>query len=520
MTDGPPASLSHPADPAVSPSSRRRGRVLVLNRWAAPGCAALLIFFTCGYFQNSRPGWNVNSQFGLTAAIAERGTLRIDLYHNRPETETGDKAFFEGHYYSDKSPVTAFLGVPAFWAYAAAVKAMGRAVDYDAARYWVTWLTIGAAAAVLAGLLTGMLQSEGVPPARAARAGALWIAATPLLTYAILFFNYLPACAMALGGLLLTAPAWRPDAAAPACTRLLLGGLLLGLAAWTLNTMALAALVVAVGLAAGLIRRERSAGGVARAFAPWALGCLLGVAGQMGYTLALFGEVASPYAYEADPFFREQMARGFMGATRPRAWVAWLVTFHPFQGLFLWFPIVLVALLGVFARLAGKRAGRTDALIALAIFAGLLLYNSAYFMWWGGWAYAPRHLIPALPFLASGLAGWLGSRRRAVRRAVLGLALIGAVFNVAALALDPQPPPGLLQEELMAPEMVDAWPSPFLALQRYVWLGNQTDNNWGTALGLTGWASLVPLWIVWGVALILFGRLEGPRRGAAERAAP
>ena len=38
--------------------------------------ASLLVFMTSGYFCNTRPGWNVNSQFALACAIAEQGTFR------------------------------------------------------------------------------------------------------------------------------------------------------------------------------------------------------------------------------------------------------------------------------------------------------------------------------------------------------------------------------------------------------------------------------------------------------------
>ena len=45
-----------------------------------------------------------------------------------------------------------------------------------------------------------------------------------------------------------------------------------------------------------------------------------------------------------------------------------------------------------------------------------LLLNASYFYWEGGWAYGPRQVMPALPFLALGLAPlWdrVAARRRA-----------------------------------------------------------------------------------------------------------
>lgn len=511
--------------------------------WLTPARLAMLwagalVFVTAGYFQNSRPGWNANSQFNLTLAIVERGTLSIDAYHNNPahpELSTNDKALYNGHYYCDKSPVTAFLGVPVYWAYSAVTRgALGRAVDYNAARYWVTWWVEGLAAALVAAMTAALLMRRGAAPERALCAGALWVAATPLMAYSILFFSYLPACAMALGGYLLVEPLWRGELGAEGAEgwRALAGGFLFGLAAWTLNTMALVALVVTAGVALA----PGSAGVRLRRLALWGLGGALGIAGNFIYTRAVFGSWGSPYQYEAEPFFREQMARGLMGATRPRALVAWLITLHPFQGLFLLFPLAAAALGGCAALLAkGRRAGRIEGALTLAATAGLVLYNSAYFMWWGGCGYAPRHLIPTLVLLAAGLAPWLTEQRRWVGRALLAIGAVGALMNLAPVAVNPQHPinfvdtsgnvvedPGSL---LLTPERVGRWPSPWTELQGVFWKMKYADANWGGKLAhavgmrapneggrseetverprMSGPASTLPLILIWGLALWL-----------------
>src|ERR1700726_4564363 len=66
-----------------------------------------VIFFSFMYFYEGR-GWNQNSRFDVLRAIVERHTLQIDAYHEN----TGDKAHFQGHYYSDKAPGLVFLAVP------------------------------------------------------------------------------------------------------------------------------------------------------------------------------------------------------------------------------------------------------------------------------------------------------------------------------------------------------------------------------------------------------------------------
>jgi len=130
----------------------------------------------------------------------------------------------------------------------------------------------------------------------------------------------------------------------------------------------------------------------------------------------------------------------------------------------------------------------------------LLTYTSGYYMWWGGYAYAPRHLIPALPLLALGLVPWLGRGRSAPALLLFLVAFGSALFNVAAVAVNPQPWPGLSTEQLMMPLSVERWPSPYLALQTSFWKLGATDRNWGGAFGLGGRASLLPLAALWAVA--------------------
>src|SRR5277367_602135 len=73
---------------------------------------ALLIltvtFFSYAYFYEGA-GWNQNSRFDMVRAIVEKGTLRIDEFQQNTE----DKAFANGHYYSDKAPGLSLMAVPA-----------------------------------------------------------------------------------------------------------------------------------------------------------------------------------------------------------------------------------------------------------------------------------------------------------------------------------------------------------------------------------------------------------------------
>src|SRR5271170_1396457 len=86
-----------------------------------------VVLISYAYFYQGG-GWNQNSRFDLVRAVMEQGTLRIDAYHEN----TDDKAFANGHYYSDKAPGLALLAVPIAGATRPLLRAAG--VDPQSAR--------------------------------------------------------------------------------------------------------------------------------------------------------------------------------------------------------------------------------------------------------------------------------------------------------------------------------------------------------------------------------------------------
>src|SRR5712692_1948470 len=69
----------------------------------------LLLVLCYGFFRQI-PLANEYSRYDLVLAFINDHTTRIDPYHEN----TGDKAFYNGHYYSDKAPGSALLAAPAY----------------------------------------------------------------------------------------------------------------------------------------------------------------------------------------------------------------------------------------------------------------------------------------------------------------------------------------------------------------------------------------------------------------------
>ncbi|MBW2652693.1 MAG: hypothetical protein JRC57_06375 [Deltaproteobacteria bacterium] len=77
----------------------------------------ILFFVSYGYFFQGG-GWNQNIRICLTRAIIHHGTFTVDRFkEDSKEMEfvnAGNWAFYNGHYYSNKSPGLSFLAVPSF----------------------------------------------------------------------------------------------------------------------------------------------------------------------------------------------------------------------------------------------------------------------------------------------------------------------------------------------------------------------------------------------------------------------
>src|SRR5262249_57978419 len=103
----------------------------------------LLLFASYAYFYQAG-GWNQNSRFNLVRAIVNDHSLRVDPYHR----STGDQAFFDGHYYSDKAPGLSFAALPSVLIARGIVHAArGDAESYGGIA-WLSWVAAGFTAGV------------------------------------------------------------------------------------------------------------------------------------------------------------------------------------------------------------------------------------------------------------------------------------------------------------------------------------------------------------------------------------
>lgn len=450
-------------------------------------------------------GWNQNSRLDLVRAIVERGTLRIDAYHDN----TGDKARTGDHFYSDKAPGLALAAVPV----AVVARPALEAATVDEGGY-VRWLSyfLTLAVAGLPAALTGVLlfavaRRLGASGEGAAVAALAFGLATPAWAYATLLFGHALAtfCLFAAfaAGLAI-------EREATTARRDFILGLAVGVAAgWAtiteypsaLPAVLLAGYALARAWHGGWPRRARAAAGVAAG----ALGALVVL---LAYNLAAFGgPLETGYTYVVG---FGGMKQGFMGVSTPKMEVLVEILFGSYRGLLFHAPVLAAALVG-FPILLISPGRRAAGGLALAIVAYYVLFNAAYVYWIGGWSYGPRHMAPALPFLTLGLAPCWTRAGPPLRVAVAVLALFSVSLTLVAVSTTAQPPEAIRRPlaELQWPAFVDG----DLSINHQSFLERGVDPsrlrggtiaheafNLGELMGLRGRASLLPLLGLWALA--------------------
>jgi hypothetical protein len=172
-----------------------------------------------------------------------------------------------------------------------------------------------------------------------------------------------------------------------------------------------------------------------------------------------------------------------------------------YRGLLLLAPVIAAAPFGLW--LLWKRADARKGALAVAVIAlYYVLFNASYIIWDGGWTYGPRFLSPALPFLCLPLALLWTRSTLAFRSLLAVLALYGSFITLVGVSTFAMPPDYVKSpvRELLWPAFRTGHLSPL-----------PTTWNLGILAGLSGLTSLIPLFLVWGgavVAWVWLGRLN------------
>jgi hypothetical protein len=500
---------------------------------------ALVLFASYAYFYQAG-GWNQNSRFALVRAVLERHTLRIDAYHE----QTGDRAMWKGHYYSDKAPGASFVALVPVAIMRAASAIVGMDPTSDDGIAWTSYaatVTASGLFTLAAALCVGWLSlTWGFSRAAALFAAMAYGVASPAWAYATLFMGHALSAGCLMIAFASTVALGHADDARVRSLAWVVGGS----SGWAVVSEFPAAVPVVFIMALALLTtRDRGTHTLRAVIVRIIAGGAIAAVILMAYNAAAF---QSPFhlGYASEEGF-EQLHKGLFGISTPEWWRLREILIGRYRGLLPISPLMALTPIGlalVAARPAGaghyRRSGRyhrggwkrrVAVIVAAAIGAFYLLLNASYFYWEGGWIFGPRHVSPALPFLAIGLAPLWDSGRAAFRAALAAGWIWGVALTLIAVSTTPQPPASIEQpiSELMLPafrvgdlalntQRFTDFRIDELDIRRHT--GNKAAWNLGMKMGLNGLVSLVPLGIVWlGCGLWL---IAAAGRTTSARAAP
>jgi hypothetical protein len=461
-------------------------------------------------------GWAQQANYAQVKALAA-GQAEIDRWH----WETKDKAWFEGHFYSVKAPGLAAFTLPAYLALDAAgakpvardAAANAREAEYprwapadhpDLSQYaynaqraqrvevrvenaapivWALTL-VGAVIPAVALLLLVRWVAERIEPGYGTAAAITLGLGTIVMTFAAEYFSHVVAATLGFAAFALL---FR-EREGPARIGLVgAAGLLAGVAvSFEYPLGLLGAILFAYAVARPRLRRLRRA-------AAYAAGAAIGAAPALAFNLwALSSPLRFAYSHAVAVQGLTGHAKlglnstGFFGIDLPRPGAA-VDLLIASRGLLTLTPVLVMGVVG--AIMIRRRGRPAEAAVIGAVGIAYFLYNAGYWLPFGGGSPGPRFLIPALPFLAIGLAPAF----RRVPALTLALAIPSVTFMVA----------GALTFPLVGDNGTGTWANQ---------LGSGAlEHTVFTVLGVhNGWLAVAPV-LAAVVAAIAFAALATPQ---------
>jgi hypothetical protein len=452
--------------------------------------AVLLAILVCyAYFPPRWADWNQNSRLDLVVALVDDQTYAIDRY----VANTGDYAYYQGHYYSDKAPGMAILGFPVYAAFRAIVPSAlldraatgvntalqatlnptGAGVQTNSVRFYTalvaTAFVVGVVpAVVLAAVFFWMVGRLGGSRREQIVSTSLYALGTSAFPYAnslvghqtVAFLTFATFALLFAVRQAMLSRGW-----------LFLAGFLLGYAVITEFQAALIAVVL--GLYALATLRP-----IVNVCIRLIVGAVPPMCALVIHDLGAFG-TPLPIGYLHSTLWTDVHQTGFVSLTYPHLDALLGITVGTHRGLFFLSPYLVLAVVGL--AILRHRGWRAETLVLGAVPLVYAAFNASSAMWQGGFSVGPRYLVASLPFLAlpSG-AGFIWLWRRLWLRPLLLALAAWSLFAVWAETIGGQAFPDYTQNPLFD------FSIPKL-------LAGDIARNLGMLFGLKGWASLLPL---------------------------
>jgi len=373
----------------------------------------LLAFIIYAAFAQNYFLSNEGSRLALTMAVVENHSFIIDSFTDY--TMGVDYSKFEDHYYSDKAPGASFIAIPAYLL----TKTLG--ITETAPKIFViellTTVLISAAGCAIFYRFTGEFTLRKDSRFLATLAYGF---GTMLFPWSTLFINHSITATLLLASFYF---AHLVKEKKIGDNYLLLSGAFAGLTFITEYQGPVYA--IPIGIYVMWNSRLKSW----KFILPAALACSLVPA----YNFVCFHNPFI-FSYRYHGFYAPDMENSFYGLSMPKKEALKGLLFDTPRGLFFYNPVLLMSLIGFVSLLYSRLRG--EAFVSMAVFLIVLLCTAGLVIWWGGWSFGPRLLIPGLPFLCLLLIPTFEIERlKHITFTLLVLSLIAMLLGVFTIIL-------------------------------------------------------------------------------------
>lgn len=423
------------------------------------------------------------SRYLFSAAIWDMQQFELDQYAAIDPPVLGrDRAVKDGHTYSDKAPLQPLLAVPLYGVYRGigGEPATERRIERNLGLWWLTLWMATIPTALLAVIVFRFVSRHA--EARTALIASLAFAFGSLaLPFGALLFGH------ALAALLGFSSFHVLSSNRPTNGRLFLAGALVGLAVATDYP----AVILVPIFSAYAVWRFRSRTVL------FLLGGSPGLLLLAWYHTVVFGSpLTHPYRWSAFAGVQTEAQPLTTMFDAFQVQNLFEVFFHG-RGFVMATPIVILGLLGLVAMIRAKAQWEVG-LVGLTVFLVFLMIPLFWGQPWGGDSPGARYMLPALPFVAPGVA-YVWTRSGRIGRFCLG---VSVVTMVAATFTNP-----ILARE--SARGLDIWVAQ--AIQ-----DGLTDTVFTIAMGPIGWlVQLVLVVAVWRLLMRYLRDQEGVAIGAS-----
>jgi hypothetical protein len=465
----------------------------------------IFFFITYAYFFQGG-GWTQNTRICLTRAILHEGTFIIDSYREDAQdpyfkfVNTGDWAFRDGHYYTNKSPMLSIMAIPGY----ALGEALMRLILPDdpaaqvlGASYLATVTTVALSGALLCVLMLHLLHRFfKLSPNRSLALVLIFGTGTLFFGYSTALYCHSVSAFFCMLALVLLMHIKHGNA-----QHTELKAAAAGAAASVAVLVEASTLYLMPCFILYLISYPRGA----RLSVVFLAACLPGALFQIVYNWICFGgPLASSYAHANPDVMVYENGRLFGMPTLRRLLE---LTVLPYRGMFISSPILIMMLPGMFLFFKRKSL-RADFFFLAAVCLIFLLFIASFHAWHGGSAPGPRYLVPVYPFIF--LLTVFAFKR--FPRSYAAVALISICINLAItiVAIDIPGNVRIPLKEVVLKNIlqgnVSINPTPFSNFNQYdtgklanmdQWRGNFNSFNAGETLFPHHIASVIPLFCFW-----------------------